>query len=84
VTAAEAPAKALDPSRPRAKGRGIDSGAGLSVLDRVARGKAVREVVPLGAHAEFSPGPDREDSVSVLERQSAARLPELIPVATHA
>ena len=59
--------------------RGIDAGAGLSVQDRTARGKLLRKAVPHAEQAEWSPRPDRQDPVDILERQSAARLQELVP-----
>ena len=55
--------------------RGIDAGAGLSVQDRMARGKLLRKAVPHAAQGEWLPRPDRQDPVDILERQSATRLP---------
>ncbi len=80
MTTTSRPARGRAISYPRAKGRGIDSGAGRTVADRAASGKAVREAVPLAAHAELPSDARREDPVALLERQSEARLPELIPV----
>ncbi|MEU5000517.1 DUF2252 domain-containing protein [Streptomyces sp. NPDC021622] len=54
--------------------------AHLTPQDRAARGRAARGFVPRSAHAEFTPQPDRPDPVDVLEAQSAARVPELVPV----
>ena len=51
----------------------------LSRADREARGKDAREVAPLEANAEFSPGPGR-DPVGLLLGQAASRVPELVPV----
>ncbi|MEV5599673.1 DUF2252 domain-containing protein [Streptomyces sp. NPDC052496] len=48
--------------------------------ERAARGRAARTRVPRSGHAEFTPAPDRPDPVTVLERQSASRLPELVPI----
>ncbi len=48
--------------------------------ERAARGKAARGRVPRSAHAGLDPRPDRVDPVRILERQSADRLPELVPV----
>ena len=45
---------------------------------RVAAGKRARADVPLAAHAEFSPGPER-DPVGRLLEQAATRVPELVP-----
>jgi uncharacterized protein (DUF2252 family) len=59
--------------------RGVDVAAGLSLQDRIDRGKTLRKTVPLAAHAEWVAPADREDPVAILERQSATRLPELVP-----
>ena len=54
--------------------------AGATPADRVARGKAARARVPRGSHAAFQPTAGRPDPVSLLERQAAARVPELLPI----
>jgi uncharacterized protein (DUF2252 family) len=54
--------------------------AGATPADRVARGKAARARVPRDSHAAFQPAADRPDPVSLLERQAAARVPELLPI----
>ncbi|NUP39938.1 MAG: DUF2252 domain-containing protein [Streptomyces sp.] len=51
-----------------------------SPAERAAHGKAVRRRIPRSAHARFAPGPERFDPVDVLERQSADRVPELVPI----
>ncbi len=51
----------------------------LTAEERRSNGKALRATVPLAAHAEWAAGADRDDPVSILERQSATRLTELIP-----
>ena len=43
-------------------------------------GKAMRGRTPRGSHADWSPPPDRPDPVDLLESQSAARLPHLLPI----
>ncbi|UNO43408.1 DUF2252 domain-containing protein [Streptomyces sp. MST-110588] len=48
--------------------------------ERAARGRAARTLVPRSRHAEFTPTTDRPDPVAVIERQSATRLPELVPI----
>lgn len=48
--------------------------------ERAARGRAARTRVPRSGHAEFTPAPDRPGPVAVIERQSASRLPELVPI----
>ncbi len=47
--------------------------------ERWQRGRAERDRLPLAAHAEFTPATD-QDSVALLIDQSAARVPELVPV----
>jgi uncharacterized protein (DUF2252 family) len=48
--------------------------------DGVARGKSARAVASRASHAEFAPAVDRSDPVELLERQSARRVPELVPI----
>ncbi|MGW2277311.1 DUF2252 domain-containing protein [Streptomyces sp. NPDC001770] len=48
--------------------------------ERAASGKAVRRRVPRSAHAAFEPSARRFDPLTVLETQSAARVPELVPL----
>ncbi|MFC3572681.1 DUF2252 domain-containing protein [Streptomyces yaanensis] len=52
----------------------------LPPTERAARGRAVRARVPRSAHAAFVPDGKRPDPVDIIERQSAARVPELVPV----
>jgi uncharacterized protein (DUF2252 family) len=52
----------------------------LTPKERVARGKAARTDVPRSSHAEFRPPPKRTDPVEVIEKQSATRVPELVPI----
>ncbi|MCX4855389.1 DUF2252 domain-containing protein [Streptomyces canus] len=52
----------------------------LTPQDRVARGKAARADVPRSSHAEFRPPPKRTDPVEIIEKQSATRVPELVPI----
>ncbi|GGL88044.1 hypothetical protein GCM10010129_34850 [Streptomyces fumigatiscleroticus] len=52
----------------------------LAPQERAARGRAARTLVPLDSHAEFAPGADRPDPVALIERQSASRLRELVPI----
>jgi hypothetical protein len=48
--------------------------------DRAARGKAARAEVPRDSHAAFRPAAGRPDPVSLLERQAAGRVPELLRI----
>lgn len=52
----------------------------LTPQQRVARGKAARTDAPRSSHAEFIPPPKRTDPVEIIERQSATRVPELVPI----
>ncbi|OII65724.1 MULTISPECIES: DUF2252 domain-containing protein [unclassified Streptomyces] len=54
--------------------------APLSPAERAALGKAARARLPRSAHAAFEPGGRRRDPIGIIERQSAARVPELVPV----
>ncbi len=53
---------------------------GLTLADRVARGKAARAAVPRESHAGFDPPADRPDPVALLEQQAESRVPELVPI----
>ena len=52
----------------------------MSVRERIARGLAARDRVPLGSHGRWQPDHTRVDAVSVLERQAAGRDPALVPL----
>ena len=52
---------------------------GLSVAERVQRGKLARRAAPRSSHAAFVPSATR-DPVALLERQASTRLPDLVPV----
>jgi uncharacterized protein (DUF2252 family) len=48
--------------------------------ERAALGRKARATTPRSSHAAFTPAPDRPDVVDVVEEQSAARVPELVPI----
>ncbi|UIX33470.1 DUF2252 domain-containing protein [Streptomyces sp. GQFP] len=48
--------------------------------ERAARGRAARADAPRSAHAEYRPAAKRPDPVDTIEAQSAARVPELVPI----
>jgi uncharacterized protein (DUF2252 family) len=48
--------------------------------ERGALGKAARRRSPRSGHAVYQPSPHRPDPLSILETQSAARVPELVPI----
>jgi len=52
----------------------------MSICERVARGLAARDRVPLASHGTWQPDPARADPVSTLERQGASRDPALVPL----
>ncbi|MFD3465362.1 DUF2252 domain-containing protein [Streptomyces sp. NPDC058682] len=57
-----------------------EGGPGLSAEDRAVNGRAARAATPRSAHGDFEPSPDRADPMDVIERQSATRLQELVPI----
>ncbi|GHF52141.1 DUF2252 domain-containing protein [Streptomyces griseosporeus] len=52
----------------------------LSPAERAAHGREARRRAPRSCHGWFEADGDRPDPVAVLERQSATRVPELVPV----
>lgn len=44
------------------------------------RGRAARGLVPRAAHGDWAPAPNRPDPISVLQKQAATRLQELVPI----
>ncbi|MFH9863998.1 DUF2252 domain-containing protein [Streptomyces sp. NPDC017202] len=48
--------------------------------ERAALGRTARATVPRSSHAEFEPGRKRPDPLEIIGRQSATRLPDLVPV----
>ncbi|MFD7768279.1 DUF2252 domain-containing protein [Streptomyces sp. NPDC059787] len=54
--------------------------APLSPAERAAYGKEARGRAPRSSHGRFEAAGDRPDPVDVIERQSATRLPELVPI----
>ena len=52
----------------------------MQVEDRIAGGRAARSAVPRSSHAEWNPGPARQDPVAVLEVQATTRVPDLVPL----
>jgi len=47
---------------------------------RLAAGKALRDVLPREQHAAYVPRPGRDDPVRILELQNTSRLQQLVPV----
>ncbi|MFJ7070505.1 DUF2252 domain-containing protein [Streptomyces sp. NPDC101115] len=48
--------------------------------ERAERGKAARKRVPRSSHGRWIPSSQRPDPVTLLERESVDRLPELVPI----
>jgi uncharacterized protein (DUF2252 family) len=48
--------------------------------DAKVKGKDLRNSVPRGNQASWSPRPDGDEPLAILEAQNASRVPELIPV----
>src|SRR5215216_7601959 len=58
----------------------LSSGASLDYRQRHERGRAARQVVSRGGHAQWAPMSDRPDPVDLLEAQARDRIQELIPI----
>ncbi|MFI9819443.1 DUF2252 domain-containing protein [Streptomyces sp. NPDC052013] len=54
--------------------------ASLSPAERAAYGRNARSRAPRSSHGWFEAAQDRPDPVDLIERQSATRLPELVPI----
>lgn len=52
----------------------------LTVADRVAAGKALRQTVKRSTHEVYQPPRNREDPIAILEAQARTRLPDLVPI----
>ena len=51
-----------------------------SVTDRLTAGHEYRKAVPRGAHAAWSPPPDRADPIALLQQADPERLQHLVPI----
>jgi uncharacterized protein (DUF2252 family) len=54
--------------------------AGLTLEERLARGKAARKEAPRSMHRTWEPAADRPDPVALLQEQAVSRVPELVPI----
>ena len=59
---------------------GYDAPEAISVEERRAAGKALREAAPREAHGHWKAPRDRRDPVDLLNESNVRRLPQLIPI----
>jgi uncharacterized protein (DUF2252 family) len=52
----------------------------LSLSERFAAGKALRQTVKRSDQGNYQPSPNRPDPISILEAQASTRIAELIPI----
>jgi uncharacterized protein (DUF2252 family) len=52
----------------------------VTLEERRARGRALREQTPRSSHAFWAAAPNRPDPLGVLEAQASTRLPDLVPL----
>ncbi|HLJ79889.1 MAG TPA: DUF2252 domain-containing protein [Ktedonobacterales bacterium] len=52
----------------------------VTLEERRARGRALREKTPRSSHAFWAEAPDRTDPLTLLEAQATTRLPDLVPI----
>ncbi|WP_405793610.1 DUF2252 domain-containing protein [Streptomyces sp. NBC_01506] len=67
------------------RGRKSDAGVRrrapyLSPRERAEQGRTARKRAPRSSHAGFEPAGDRPDPVAVVDAQSKARVPDLVPI----
>jgi uncharacterized protein (DUF2252 family) len=60
--------------------RSADLASRVTAEERSVEGRMARATCPRSGHAAWTPPADRPDSVSLLEEQSASRVPELVPI----
>src|SRR5512147_2785752 len=72
--------RAVSPAETTRRGRTTGSASSLTAQQRAARGKTARAEVPRESHAEYEPSPHRPDLLDIIERQSATRVAELVPI----
>ena len=52
----------------------------MSLEERIAAGKALRDAAPLATHAGWKPPKKRLDPIKILEEQNKTRIPSLVPI----
>ena len=70
----------LEPGSPGQAFHGRGAAVHVTVEERRARGRAMREKTPRGSHAAWTEAPDRPDPVALLEAQAVTRVQELVPI----
>jgi uncharacterized protein (DUF2252 family) len=60
--------------------RSADLASRVTAEERSVEGRMARATCPRSGHAAWTPPADRPDPVSLLEEQSASRVPELVPI----
>jgi uncharacterized protein (DUF2252 family) len=73
------PATTVD-ERPRTVAQRVMEEERRTPQKRRATGRDLRSGVPRSSHGEWTPRPDRPDPVSLLEKQAAARVADLVPI----
>jgi len=61
-------------------GLGQVTNAQLSIDERIALGKKIRQEVPRSVHAEYKVSSSRRDPVSIILEQDQTRIQELVPI----
>ena len=59
---------------------GIGAVSHLTVQERRARARTLREKAPRSSHAFWAEAPDRPDPIALLEAEATTRLPDLVPI----
>ncbi|MEU7702136.1 DUF2252 domain-containing protein [Streptomyces sp. NPDC015492] len=65
---------------PRKATTALRAARGATPKERAALGRKARRRSPRSGHAEYRPPADRPDPLTILEAQSATRVPELVPI----
>ncbi len=61
-------------------GLGHLSSPHLSIEERIAQGKKIRQELPRSSHAQYKTLSSRRDPVSIIMEQDQTRIPELVPI----
>lgn len=69
-----------EPAAPASSMSGRGAASYLTVEERRARGRALREQTPRTSHANWVEPPNRPDPIALLEAQATTRLQDLVPL----